>query len=71
MYYIASQSFEAMQGAIARQKLAAYPPDLVIDFPRNICGALDFDRGAEIISYGYRKMEEKKKELYLHFLKRF
>lgn len=58
IYYIASQSFEAMQGAIARHKLATYPPDFVIDLPRNICGAMDFDRGAEIISYGYQKMEE-------------
>lgn len=60
MYYIASQSFEAMQGSIARQKLAAYPPDLVIDIPRNLCGTLDFDRSRELISFGYQKMEENK-----------
>jgi len=63
MYYIASQSFEAMQGSIARQKLAAYPPDLVIDIPRNICGTLDFDRSRELISFGYQKMEKNKTQL--------
>ena len=30
-YEIAIQAFDAMQSAIARQKLAAYPPDTVIE----------------------------------------
>ncbi len=54
-YEIASQAFEAMQSAIARQKLAAYPPDIVIDIPRNVCKTLEFDRAAEIIAVGYKK----------------
>ena len=54
-YEIASQGFEAMQSAIARQKLAAYPPDIVIDIPRNVCKTLEFDRAAEIIALGYKK----------------
>jgi len=54
-YEIASQAFEAMQSAIARQKLAAYPPDIVIDIPRNVCKTLEFDRAAEIIALGYKK----------------
>ncbi len=58
MYYIANQSFDAMQGAIARQKLAAYPPDIVIELPRNACGTLEFDRAAEMIALGYQKAEE-------------
>ena len=58
MYYIANQSFDAMQGAIARQKLAAYPPDIVVELPRNACGTLEFDRAAEMIALGYQKAEE-------------
>ncbi|MFC1468094.1 patatin-like phospholipase family protein [Verrucomicrobiota bacterium] len=58
MYRIAVQSFEAMQGAIARQKLAAYPPDVLIDIPRNACGALEFDRANEMIAFGYYKANE-------------
>ena len=54
MYQVASQSFEAMQGTIARMKLAAYPPDVVIEIPRNLCGTLEFNRADEIIEYGYR-----------------
>ena len=54
-YEIAMQGFEAMQSAIARQKLAVYPPDIVIDIPRNVCKMLEFDRAAEMIALGYKK----------------
>ncbi|HME58634.1 MAG TPA: patatin-like phospholipase family protein [Terracidiphilus sp.] len=54
-YEIAIQGFEAMQSTIARLKLAAYPPDIVIDIPRNVCKTLEFDRAAEIIALGYSK----------------
>ena len=37
-YDVADQAFDAMQSTIARQKLAAYPPDVVIDISRNACG---------------------------------
>jgi NTE family protein len=51
------QGFEAMQSTIARQKLAVYPPDIVIDIPRNVCKMLDFDRAVEMIALGYRKAQ--------------
>lgn len=59
MLEIADQSFDAMQGAIARQKLAAYPPDVIIELPRNICGMLEFDRADEMIELGYKAAAEK------------
>ncbi len=58
MLYVVNQSFDAMQGMIARQKLAAHPPDMVIDIPRNACGTLEFDRAAEMIALGYRRALE-------------
>jgi NTE family protein len=54
-YDIADQAFDAMQGTIARHKLAAYPPDIVIEISRNACGTFDFDRAAQIIDLGHRK----------------
>ena len=54
MYAIAYQAVDAMQGAIARQKLAAYPPDRLVELPRNVCGTLEFDRAEEMIEFGYR-----------------
>jgi NTE family protein len=47
-----------MQGAIARQKLAAYPPDKTIMIPRDACGTLEFDRADEMIALGYRTTEQ-------------
>lgn len=52
-YDIAHQAFDAMQTTIARQKLAAYPPDLSIEIPRNVCSTLEFHRAAEMIELGY------------------
>ncbi|MCT4646297.1 MAG: patatin-like phospholipase family protein [Carboxylicivirga sp.] len=58
MYQIADMAFDAMQNTIARQKLAAYPPDYLIDIERNACGTLDFDKADEMIALGYQKAEE-------------
>jgi NTE family protein len=58
MLSIANQTVDAMQGAIARQKLAAYPPDKTIMIPRDACGTLEFDRADEMIALGYRTTEQ-------------
>lgn len=58
MYYIAYQSIEIMQGTIARQKIAAYPPDILIEIPRNCCSSLEYFRAGEMIELGYKKAEE-------------
>lgn len=55
---VAHRAFEAMQSTIARQKLAAYPPDHTIEIPRNVCTFMEFDRAAELIELGYKKAEE-------------
>jgi len=47
-----------MQSTIARQKLAAYPPDKTIEIARNVCGTLEFDRAEELIELGYQKAGE-------------
>lgn len=57
-YDIALRSFEAMQSTIARQKLASYPPDIVIEIARNACQTLEFDRASEMIELGHRKAKE-------------
>jgi NTE family protein len=58
MLSIADQTFDAMQGAIARQKLAAYPPDHAVLIARDACGTLEFDRADEMISLGYKAMAD-------------
>lgn len=59
VYDVANMAFDAMQGTIARQKLAAYPPDVTIEIPRNACGTFEFDRAAEMIELGRRKTKER------------
>lgn len=51
-YDVANEAFDAMQSTIARQKLAAYPPDVEIEIPRNACGTLEFNRATEMIALG-------------------
>ena len=58
MLYIADQSFNTMQNAIARIRMADNPPDHLIAIPRNKCGTLEFDRSTEMIEYGYRLAAE-------------
>lgn len=57
VYDIANQAFDAMQGTIAKEKLAAYPPDFSIEIPRNACGTLELDRAEEMIALGYARAE--------------
>jgi NTE family protein len=56
---VANEAFDAMQSTIARQKLAAYPPDIVIEIARNACGTLEFDRASQMIALGRSKAKEK------------
>jgi NTE family protein len=62
MYVIANKSFETMQGTIARMKLSAYPPDIEIDVPRNLCGTFEFNRAKEVVDYGYELCAKSFKE---------
>ena len=54
---VANQAFDAMQSAISRQQLAAYPPDRLITIPRSAASVLEFDRAKELIDLGYREAE--------------
>jgi NTE family protein len=57
-YDIASHSIDMMQGTIARQKLAAYPPDHLVEIPRNACGMLEFDLSDKMIALGVTLAQE-------------
>lgn len=57
------QSIEIMQGGIARLKLAAYSPDVVIEIPRKACSFFEFHRAAEMADLGYERTLKKLDEL--------
>lgn len=58
MYDVANKAFDAMQSTIARQKIAAYPPDIDIEIARDACGTLEFEKASEMIELGYQKAAE-------------
>ncbi len=58
VYKVANNSFDSMQGTIARMKLATYPPNIEISVPRNLCATLEFNISTEIIEYGYNLCEK-------------
>lgn len=45
-------TFDTMQASITRYRLAAYPPDILIELPENICDPHDFHRASELIEAG-------------------
>jgi NTE family protein len=53
IFGVAGRSFDTMQANLSGMKLAAYPPDIDITIPRDLCGMLEFNRAEEIIAYGY------------------
>ena len=52
-----------MQSTIARQKLASYPADHVIEIASNACAILEFDQASEMIELGYKKAQESLSQL--------
>lgn len=45
-------SFEITQGALAKYKIAGYPPDVLVDIPKTVCGAYEFHRAEALIRLG-------------------
>lgn len=47
---------ETMQGALAQYKLAGYPPDLLVNVPKNASRSYDYHRAPELIQLGRERM---------------
>ena len=58
LFDIISNSLDAMQNTIARFKLAAYAPDIIINIPSNSSSFYEFYRAEELIALGRKKAEE-------------
>ncbi len=58
LFDILNRSFDTMQSTVAKLKLAAYAPDVLIEIPRNACGMLEFFRAEEMIDLGRRLAEQ-------------
>ena len=62
LFNLVTQSMDTMQTSIARFKLAANRPDIVVEVPRNICSWFEFDRAEELIEFGYTRAEDALKQ---------
>jgi NTE family protein len=51
-------SIDTMQSQIARLKMAAYAPGLIVPIPRNVCTIFEFHRAAELIDFGYERTRQ-------------
>ena len=49
-------TIETMQGALAQYKLAGYPPDLLVNIPKNASRSYDYHRAPELIQLGRERM---------------
>lgn len=58
MLDIAQQTLDSMQSTIARSKLAAYPPDVIVPIPRECATIMEFDLADELIDLGYKSAEQ-------------
>jgi NTE family protein len=54
---VACAAFDTMQSTIARQKLAVYPPDDLIEISRSVATFMEFDCAGELIDLGYQATE--------------
>ena len=52
MFNVAMLSMQSMQDTIARQRMSAYSPDVMIEIPRNACGFFEFWKAEELIALG-------------------
>ena len=49
-------AIETMQSALVQYKLAGYPPDLLINIPKNACSTYDYHKAPELIQLGRERM---------------
>lgn len=58
MHEVMSRCIEIMQQSITKMKMAAYAPDILIEFSRDIATSYEFYRAEELIKLGYEKAEQ-------------
>ncbi len=52
LFSILDRTFDTMQQSLTQYRLGGYPPDMVIEIPRNVCETFDFHRAQDVIEAG-------------------
>ncbi|MEE9342624.1 MAG: patatin-like phospholipase family protein [Gammaproteobacteria bacterium] len=58
MLEVVGRSMDTQQNTIARFRMAAYSPEIVINIPRDICSFYEFHRAKEMIENGWHYAEK-------------
>ncbi len=52
MFDVLDKTFDTMQDALTRYRIAGYPPDIMINISMHVCNTFDFHKAAEVIEAG-------------------
>ncbi len=52
MFDILDKTFDTMQDALTRYRIAGYPPDVMVNISMHVCGTFDFHKASEVIEAG-------------------
>ncbi|PRY66423.1 NTE family protein [Vreelandella songnenensis] len=52
------ESFDITQAALAKYKIAGYPPDVLIEIPKTVCSTHEFHRAKDLIRLGRHLADE-------------
>lgn len=52
------ESFDITQAALAKYKVAGYPPDVLIEIPKTVCSTYEFHRARDLIRLGRHLADE-------------
>jgi len=64
-YELIDRSIHMLISEVSEKNLKAFPPDVLVEIPRQICGTFDFLKAKQIIKIGELATEKKLKELNL------
>lgn len=51
-------AIESMQSTLVQYKIAGYPPDLLVNVPKNVCRTYDYHKAPELIQIGRDRMAQ-------------
>jgi NTE family protein len=63
LFDIIDLTIDSMQKTLLGYRLGGYPPDLMIEIPQEVCGALDFHKAYEVIETGRLYAQEAMDEI--------
>lgn len=62
LFNVLQNSYDHMQNKLIDLSIEAYPPDLLVNIPRDICGIFDFFKAKDVIQCGYDAYDRAVKE---------